>query len=207
MEASEAIEFLKLHTSQNHGVSTKPEKPKKPVLEMPGNTIDTLDWDSFLHKFDVYKKLSGITGDAGCHFLDCLSKEVYSVLFSTYGAGVSDQDENSLKSNLKRLGIRKQNKLLSVMELLALKQDSDERILNYISRVKAKARQCDLTMPCTCGKSVDFKDNITLYMLVAGVRDPEIQEDLLTVDEISLEAAEKKAIAKESAKFSQSGLS
>ena len=37
------------------------------------------------------------------------------------------------------------------MELLALKQDSDERILNYISRVKAKARQCDLAMPCICG--------------------------------------------------------
>ena len=93
------------------------------------------------------------------------------------------------------------------MELLALKQDSDERILNYISRVKAKARQCDLAMPCICGKSVDFKDNITLYMLVAGVNDPEIQEDLLTEEDLSLETAEKKAIAKESAKFSQSGLS
>ena len=93
------------------------------------------------------------------------------------------------------------------MELLALKQDSDEIILNYISRVKAKARQCDLAMPCTCGKSVGFKDNITLYMLVADVNDHEIQEDLLTEDELSLETAEKKAIAKESAKFSQWGLS
>ena len=64
MEASDAIEFLKLHTSQNHGVTTKPEKPKKPILEMTTNTIDVLDWDSFLHKFGVYKKLSGITGDA-----------------------------------------------------------------------------------------------------------------------------------------------
>ena len=207
MEASEAIEFLKLHTSQNHGILTKPEKPNKPVLEMPTNTIDVLDWDSFLHKFGVYKKLSGITGDAGCHFLDCLSKEVYSVLFSTYGTEVSAQDEDTLKSNLRRLVVRKQNKLLSVMELLALKQDSDERILNYISRIKAKARQCDLAMPCICGKSVDFKDNITLYMLVAGVNDPEIQEDLLTEEDLSLETAEKKAIAKESAKFSQSGLS
>ena len=59
MEASEAIEFLKLHTSQKHGVTTKPEKPTKPILEMSANTIDLLDWDSFLHKFDVYKKLSG----------------------------------------------------------------------------------------------------------------------------------------------------
>ena len=110
MEASEAIEFRKLYTSENHGVLTKPEKPTKAILEMSANTIDCLDLDSFLHKFDVYKKLSGITGDAGSHFLDCLSKEIYSVLFRTYGTEISAQDENNLKANLKRLDVRKQNK-------------------------------------------------------------------------------------------------
>ena len=206
VEACDAIEFLKLHTSQNHGVASKPEKPKKPVLEIVGNTIDTLDWEAFLHKFEVYKKLSGITADAGSHMLDCLSKEVYAVLFSTYGSKISSQEEKDLCENLKRLVVRKQNKLLNIMELLGLKQDSDERILNFISRVKAKARQCDLSIKCTCGKAVDFKDNFTLYMLVAGVNDSEIQEDLLTEEELTLEAAEKRAILKESLKYSQSGL-
>ena len=206
VEASDGIEFLKLHTSQNHGVTSKPEKPKKPVLEIVGNTIDTLDWEAFLHKFDVYKKLSGITADAGSHMLDCLSKEVYAVLFSTYGSEISSQEEKDLRENLKRLVVRKQNKLLNIMELLGLKQDSDERILNFISRVKAKARQCDLSIKCMCGRAVDFKDNFTLYMLVAGVNDSEIQEDLLTEEDLTLEAAEKRAIAKESAKYSQSGL-
>ena len=207
LEPTDAIEFLKLHTSQNHGVTSKPEKPKKPVLEMATNTIDILDWEAFIHKFSVYKKLSGITGDAGSHFLDCLGKEVYSVLFSTYGVEMSSQSEETLCTNLKNLVVRKQNKLLSIMELLALKQDSDERIINFVSRVKAKARQCDLAMSCACGRSVDFKDNFTLYMLVAGVSDPEIQEDLLTEDNLTLVRAEQKAIAKESAKYSQSGLS
>ena len=140
VEASEGIEFLKLHTSQNHGVTSKPEKPKKTVLEIVGNTIDMLDWEAFLHKFEVYKKLSGITADAGSHLLDCLSKEVYAVLFSTYGSEISSQDEKALCVNLKRLLVRKQNKLLNIMKLLGLKQDSNERILNFISRVKAKAR-------------------------------------------------------------------
>ena len=61
---------------------------------MVGNTIPALDWDSFLHRFDVYKKLAGITGDAGNHFLDCLSKEVYSILFGTYGDGVTSKYED-----------------------------------------------------------------------------------------------------------------
>ena len=92
------------------------------------------------------------------------------------------------------------------MEHLGLKQDSDEIILNFISRVKAKARQCDLSIKCMCGKAVDFKDNFTLYMLVAEVNDSEIQKDLLTEEDLTLEAAEKRAIAKESAQYSQSGL-
>ena len=54
-QASVAVEFLKMHVSQAHGIASKPEKPKKPVLEMTGNTIDSLDWDAFTHKFSVYK--------------------------------------------------------------------------------------------------------------------------------------------------------
>ena len=206
LEGDVAIEYLKLHASQVHRVCSKPEKPKKPVLEMVGNTIPALDWDSFIHRFELYKRLAGIKGDAGNHFLDCLSKEVYSILFSTYGQSVSNQQESLLRDNVKKLVVRKTNKLLVIMELLALRQDSDERILNFISRVKAKARQCDLSVNCECGKTVDFKDNLILYMLVLGVGDQEIQEYLLTKEGLTLDEAEKKAIDKESAKFSQSGL-
>ena len=92
------------------------------------------------------------------------------------------------------------------MELLTLRQDSDERILNFISRIKAKARHCDLSVSCSCGSKVEFRDTFTLYMLVAGISDTEIQQDLLTEDDLTLDNAEKKAIAKEAAKFSQAGL-
>ena len=70
------------------------------------------------------KKLAGITGDAGNHFFDCLSKEVYSILFNTYGDGVSNQQENVLRDNVKMLVVRKTNKLLVIMGLLALRQDA-----------------------------------------------------------------------------------
>ena len=207
MDAATGIEYLKLHSSQVHGVANKPEKPKKPTLEMTGSCVDVLDWEAFIHKFSVYKNLSGIPGDAASYLLDCLSREVYNVLFSTYGESVSKQNEKTLKDNIKRLVVRKRNKLLTVMELLNLHQESDERILSFLSRLKAKARQCALALDCTCGLSVDFTDQITLYMLVAGISDQEIQEDLLAVDTLTLADAESKAVAKESAKFSQSEMS
>ena len=207
LEADLAIRFLEIHVAQAHGVNSKPEKPKKPDLEMIGNVVDALDWETFIHKFDTYKKLAGISGDGGSHLLACLSKDVYSVLFSAYGADISKQNEATLKVNIMKLVVREKNRILSVMELLALKQESDERIVKFVSRVRAKARHCTFKLACKCGENVDYTDEITLYMLIAGLSDPEIQEELLNIEEITLEKAEKKAMAKEAAKYSQSEMS
>ena len=103
-----------------------------------------------------------------------------------------------------RLVVRKKNRMLAVMEMLALKQESDERIVNFLSRVKAKARLCELNIARSCGQRCDYTDNITLYMLIAGLSNPEIQEELLVIEDITLEKAEQKAVTKEAAKYSQS---
>ena len=134
----------------------------------------------------------------------CLGREVYDVLFSAYGGTISDQNEKTLKENIMRLVVRKKNRMLAVMEMLALKQESDESIVNFLSRVKAKARQCELNIACSCGQRCDYTDNIALYMLIAGLSDPEIQEELLVIEDITLEKAEQKAVTKEAAKCSQS---
>ena len=81
LEAELAIRFLEIHVAQAHGVTSKPEKPKKPDLEMIGNVVDALDWETFIHKFDTYKKLAGISGDGGSHLLACLSKDVYYLFY------------------------------------------------------------------------------------------------------------------------------
>ena len=55
---------------------------------------------------------------------------------------------------------------------------------------------------------MDYTDQIILYMmLVAGLKDIETQEDLLSLDDLNLETAATKAVAKEAAKFSQSEMS
>ena len=196
MIASTGIEYLKLHSSEVHGLTSKPEKPKKPSLEMSGSCVDALQWEAFVHKFRTYKQLAGLTGDAASHLIDCLSREVYEVIFSTYGAEVSTQTEGELLNNVKRLVVRKKNKLVTVMEMIGLKQESDESILNFISRLKAKARQCSFHTQCSCGEPVDYTDQITLYMLVAGMTDSEIQEELLTVDNLTLEDAKRRQYLK-----------
>ena len=73
LQGDVAIEYLKLHVSQVHGVCSKQEKPKND-FGYDRDTIPALDWDSFSHRFDVYKRVAGVQGDAGRHLLVCLSK-------------------------------------------------------------------------------------------------------------------------------------
>ena len=67
------------------------------------------------------------------------------MLFDTYGGAINDMAENDLAANLEHLVVRKRNKLAQVMELLAAKQDSGQKILGFLSQLKSKARHCQLS--------------------------------------------------------------
>ena len=98
-----AIRLLELHTSQVHGVASKPDKLKRTELFMMGGAVKDTDWERFIFQYDQYKKLAGVLADALCHLLVCLSTEVYNMLFATYGRGITDQTETQLKVNIKHL--------------------------------------------------------------------------------------------------------
>ena len=202
-----ALQILQLHDAQVHGIANKPEKPRRPELVMVGDAVEDTDWEQFAFKYEQYKTLAGVTKDSSSHLLECLSSEVYSVLFSTYGRHISSQTEADLLGNIKRLVVRQRNTMASIMAVLRMSQDSDQAILNYIAQLRAAARQCDFKLKCDCGKDNDFTESIILYKLVAGVSDMELQEELLTKADLTLSVAEKLAVAKESAKFSQAAMS
>ena len=206
-EPAIAIELLKLHTSQVHGVASKPDKPRRPELHMTGDAVEDTDWERFVFQYEQYKKLAGINSDASSHLLACLSTEVYNVLFATYGRTLTDQTELQLQVNIRRLVVRQRNSMANVMSVLRMTQDSDQAVLNVIAQLKAAARLCDFKTKCECGKEVDFADILVLYKLVAGVSDMELQEEMMIKPDLTLAEAEKMAVLKESAKFSQAAMS
>jgi hypothetical protein len=83
-EPTIAIQLLQLHDSQVHGLASKPEKPRLPELTMTSNAVENTDWEQFIVKFEQYKTSADVTKDSSRHLLECLSPEVYSVLFSYY---------------------------------------------------------------------------------------------------------------------------
>ena len=48
-DCPDEVEFLKLHTSLNHGVTTKPEKPQRPELLMTGDMVE----GEFVFKYEL----------------------------------------------------------------------------------------------------------------------------------------------------------
>ena len=139
-----ALELLKLHDTQAHssqvqGHATKPEKPKRPQLAMSGDAVEAEDWDEFTYKYEQYKELAGVTNASTSHLLECLSSEIYSVVFSTYGREISKQTEANLLQNIKRLVVKQRNTMASIMAVLGMSQDSDQAMLNYIAKLKAAA--------------------------------------------------------------------
>ena len=94
---------------------------------------------------------------------------MYSILFSTYGEGISSQTEATLLSNIKTLVVCQCNTMASIMAVLRKNQDSDQAVLNYIAELRAAARQCNFKLKCECGKDNVFTDYIIPYKLVAWV--------------------------------------
>ena len=129
--------------------------------------------------------------DSSSHLLECLTNEAHVVLFSTYGKEITGMTEVDLTSRLKRLIVRKCNATASTMKVLKMHQDSDQPILSCIAQIKAVARQCNFKVKCTCPTTVkckctDFTDHMVLYKLVEGLNDLELQEELLTEEELTL---------------------
>jgi hypothetical protein len=198
VETDVAIKQLQLHHTQFHSLTRKPDKPKLPKLNMSGGAVEDTDYDRFVFQFEQYKQLAGIASNA---------QEIYHILYNTYGRALTNQLEAQHLVNIRRLVVRQRNTMAAVMSFLKMTQDSDQAILNFIAQLKAAARLCDFKTKCECGNDVDFTDILVLYKIVAGVSDMELQEDLLTKADLTLTKAEKMAVAKESARFSQASMS
>ena len=81
--------------------------------------------------------------------------------------------------------------MMSIVELLRLRQGSEQPVQTFLAQVKANARQCNLKVKCTCDNMVDYSEHMVLHQLLVRLADDENQEDLLALDTITLIKAEK----------------
>lgn len=208
LEPAIAIQMLEIHRATNHVATpaaggNKAEKPRRPLLELPGESVDETGWALFLHEWQRYKVLGNLTENLSAHLQDCLSPEINRILYSTHGPLLTTQNEATVLNNIKSLVVRARNPLVSVVELMRLHQGSDQPVQTFLAQVKSTARHCMFKVKCTCELNVDYTDQMVLHQLLVGLYDNEVQEDLLAIDNITLDKAIKLVTDREAAKRSQ----
>ena len=110
---------------------------------------------------------------------------------------------------MNNLVVRYQNPAVYVEEFLSMKQEGDENVRQYLSRLKGVSNRCGFSVTCTCCKDgdkkccitkVSYANKITKFKLVSGLSDSDIKEDALGLEVTTLEEIVKAVEVKESAK-------
>ena len=73
-------------------------------------------------------------------------------------------------------------------ELLQLHQEREKTFWAFAARVQGKAETCALNARCKCGKSVDYTDHMIRDVLLNGLSDHDIREDILGMKDILTKA-------------------
>ena len=63
--------------------------------------------------------------------------------------------------------------------LLAIRQERGEKARIFASSIQGKAATCAFLMKCTCNNTVDFTDVISKYVLINGLENTEIKQEVL----------------------------
>ena len=178
------IKTLEVHTNAVHKVHTNvtpkimTEKPKRPTISV---NMTESDWVFHEHKWQRYKRQSGI---AGQQVLDelwaSLDAEMERLAFQD---GIEDKDPDTLLSRFKRLAVTTVHPSLHVVTLHNLKQNSDENVKAFAARVRGIAKNCELKKTCSktgCNEAVSFLEETCYHVVMTGLISEELQGKVLT---------------------------
>ena len=176
---SEHPEGFRAGGGQGTGGGGKQEKLPRPSL---ATGITDADWAYFESQWKRYKRSARITDqDAVDQLWACASEELGR---QCHDAGVTqDTSEEDLLATLKQCSIRAQNKLVNVVEFLDISQEP-EPASKFTSRVKVQAKVCEFSVTCLveeCGQEVSYSDKLCSHIIVKGITDTEIQEQVLAL--------------------------
>ena len=203
----QANEQLQSHISIAHPTTTgssafasqqQAERVKRPTIQMTGNTIDNSDYEHFEMLFKRYKERLGHDegSNAAALLFECLSPEVSKILYDTCGDSLKNLTEVDLFSQIRLCCVSKKTRQASVMELFRTKQEAGQNIQSFLASLKAKARQCGFNKQVSCIKkdcstqiNVTFDTEIINDLFLAGLKDTELQQDLMAEENLDLDKA------------------
>ena len=191
-----------LHAAPGGGATAKTEKLPRPTLD---EDISEADFNFFQSEWQRYKRSTKLTGqDIVDQLWACMTPSLKRQCHD-HGASLDTTSEDHLLELLRVYCIRGTNKLCNVVDFLNLKQEEDETVAKFISRVRGQALTCNFKMKCTkegCTQEVSYADKMSSHIIVRGLYNLDIQEDVLklaatTEDDLDLKKITETALAGE----------
>ena len=185
------LEALRLHVETFHrqdsaqqaaagtGASAKVEKLPRPKLE---EEISDSDWNYFCAEWARYKRSVKLSGQEIVDQLWATMSPDLKRQCHDHGASTENTTEDQLLPLMKAFATRGQNKLCNIVHFLNLKQEEGEPIAKFISRVRGEAKTCEFKIKCSkvgCSQENSYADKLSAHVVVRGLNDLDIQEDVL----------------------------
>ena len=182
-----ALQFLTLHIQTAH---PKPPGPNldRPITKVelrprPEVTMDTseADWRFFLSEWKDYKRVTGITGqDILDELWSCMKGDLKRLAFDQGGKD-NLTTEILMIARIYSLAVLELHTAVHTIHLHEAKQNKEESTKAFAARVQGIASSCHLTKLCTCREpvTVSFMEETVYHVVLAGLRDTEMQERCL----------------------------
>ena len=178
---AEKLQLLTFHREDSHPpppqnvVGSPPSEDTRRKAKFPQPEIDQGQplevWETFLTQCEEFKRQVHIPTDkVPGQLVSCGSKELQTSLHRITGGTLYSKTEKELLAEMKKLVVRYQNPAVFVEEFLTIKQEGEESIRHYLSRLKGISNRCEFFVNCTCcaqgditccDAKVSYADNIT----------------------------------------------
>lgn len=205
------IKLLDIHERTAHPTTTpttmptatgvKAEKVKRPVI-YPSGTSE--EWTYFVQRWSEYKQATRLTGDDIIfQLLECCDETLRKDLTRSF-TNLTLSNEHTLLGYIKSLAVRQENVMVARLQLQRMRQDRDEPARAFSARLKGQASVCQFNIPCQCGDSISYSDQMVRDSLIIGLSDEDIRIDILghADQNMSLDETIRFIEAKESGKRS-----
>ena len=211
-----AAVLLSVHSTGTHSASpasaapaaTKVEKVRRPTVSAGGSSEE---WSYFLTCWQDYVEATIVMGkDRVVQPLECCDEQLRKDLTRNTGDLLTNKTVDEVMAAIKKLAVREENTMVARVQLHNMKQDQDETIFSFGTRLHGQASICKFTIKCpTCEADVNFTENILRDVLTRCLADSEIQLDLLgdKNQDMALEEVFQFIEAKEAGKWSAGRLS
>ena len=162
---------------QLHPQTSKVDKRSRPEVTQD---MSEHNFRFFESEWNLYKRATGIQGQTLVDELwSCMSSDLKKLAFDQ-GSIDSLNTEDLMMARIKSLAVAVLHTAIHTVHLHEAKQISDETTKAFAARVRGIASNCTLHKQCTCGLQVSFLEETVYHVVLAGLRDRELQEACTT---------------------------